>query len=86
MPESSENKIYFKDFIGALSQLTRGSTEERIKWVFNLYDLDKDGQINKNVIKIFFNKIYYLIILLKKGLLNIGILMYESPFNNNSSE
>ena len=52
--DNNENKIYFKDFIGALSIITKGTIEERIRWVFNLYDLDKDGRINKEVRKTVF--------------------------------
>ena len=50
IPENeTDKKIYFKDLVIALSVLTKGSVDERIKWAFNLYDLDKDGRINKEV-------------------------------------
>ena len=31
----------------SLSTLLRGSTYERLKWTFTLYDLNKDGYITK---------------------------------------
>lgn len=31
-----------------LSTLARGSTQEKLRWVFSLYDLDGDGVISRN--------------------------------------
>ncbi|XP_017341256.1 Kv channel-interacting protein 1 isoform X1 [Ictalurus punctatus] len=39
--------IKFKDFVIALSVLLRGSTQEKLQWTFNLYDINRDGYINK---------------------------------------
>ncbi|XP_047676046.1 Kv channel-interacting protein 1 isoform X1 [Tachysurus fulvidraco] len=39
--------IKFEDFVTALSILLRGSTREKLQWTFNLYDINKDGYINK---------------------------------------
>lgn len=33
----------------ALSILLRGSVHEKLRWTFNLYDINKDGYINKEV-------------------------------------
>lgn len=30
-----------------LSQISRGSNEEKIRWIFKLYDADNDGYISK---------------------------------------
>ncbi|KAM9413802.1 A-type potassium channel modulatory protein KCNIP1-like isoform 4-T6 [Salvelinus alpinus] len=35
------------DFIMALSTLLRGSVREKLTWTFNLYDINRDGYINK---------------------------------------
>ncbi|KAJ8015346.1 hypothetical protein DPEC_G00025160 [Dallia pectoralis] len=39
--------IKFEDFVTALSILLRGSVREKLQWTFNLYDINKDGYINK---------------------------------------
>lgn len=38
-----------QDFIMALSTLLRGSVREKLTWTFNLYDINRDGYINKEV-------------------------------------
>ncbi|KAJ4946310.1 hypothetical protein JOQ06_023978 [Pogonophryne albipinna] len=39
--------IKFEDFVTALSILLRGSITEKLQWTFNLYDINRDGYINK---------------------------------------
>ena len=36
-----------QDLIHLLSRLTNGSQEDRLRWIFNLYDLDQDGEITR---------------------------------------
>lgn len=38
-----------QDFVTALSILLRGSVTEKLQWTFNLYDINRDGYINKEV-------------------------------------
>lgn len=38
-----------QDFVRALSILLRGTTTEKLQWTFNLYDINRDGYINKEV-------------------------------------
>lgn len=38
-----------QDFVMALSILLRGTAHEKLRWTFNLYDINKDGYINKEV-------------------------------------
>ncbi|XP_051789919.1 Kv channel-interacting protein 1-like isoform X1 [Erpetoichthys calabaricus] len=46
--DSGQNgSVKFEDFVMALSILLRGSIREKLRWTFNLYDLNKDGYINK---------------------------------------
>ncbi|XP_053319312.1 Kv channel-interacting protein 1 isoform X3 [Spea bombifrons] len=39
--------VKFEDFVTALSTLLRGTINEKLRWTFNLYDINKDGYINK---------------------------------------
>ncbi|XP_075399320.1 A-type potassium channel modulatory protein KCNIP1 isoform X2 [Tenrec ecaudatus] len=39
--------VNFEDFVTALSILLRGTIHEKLRWTFNLYDINKDGYINK---------------------------------------
>uniref|UniRef100_A0A8D3CR85 EF-hand domain-containing protein n=1 Tax=Scophthalmus maximus TaxID=52904 RepID=A0A8D3CR85_SCOMX len=43
----SSGSIMFEDFVSALSILLRGSVTEKLQWTFNLYDINRDGYINK---------------------------------------
>jgi Ca2+-binding EF-hand superfamily protein len=45
-PTDRDDQIYFQHFIANLSVLVRGNLEERVKWLFSFYDLNKNGQIN----------------------------------------
>lgn len=39
-----------QDFVVGLSILLRGTVHEKLKWAFNLYDINKDGYITKEVL------------------------------------
>jgi hypothetical protein len=39
-----------QDFVVGLSILLRGTVHEKLKWAFNLYDINKDGCITKEVL------------------------------------
>ncbi|KAF3849153.1 hypothetical protein F7725_015650, partial [Dissostichus mawsoni] len=39
--------IRFEDFVIGLSVLLRGSVTEKLRWAFNLYDINKDGYVTK---------------------------------------
>uniref|UniRef100_A0A3P8V585 Potassium voltage-gated channel interacting protein 1 n=1 Tax=Cynoglossus semilaevis TaxID=244447 RepID=A0A3P8V585_CYNSE len=44
---TQSGSIKFEDFVTALSTLLRGSITEKLQWTFNLYDINRDGYINK---------------------------------------
>ncbi|KZS11675.1 Guanylyl cyclase-activating protein 2 [Daphnia magna] len=39
--------IKFEDFLQSLSQASRGTIQEKLRWIFGLYDLNGDGYISK---------------------------------------
>ncbi|CAF0832442.1 unnamed protein product [Rotaria sordida] len=40
--------IRFEDLIATLSILIHGSVKDRLSWIFDLYDLNKDGMLTKS--------------------------------------
>lgn len=41
--------VTFEDFLVCLSTLCRGTVEDRLKWIFNLYDTNKCGKVTREV-------------------------------------
>ena len=44
--------VTFEDFLVCLSTLCRGTVEDRLKWIFNLYDTNKCGKVTRKVSEI----------------------------------
>ncbi|GAU94193.1 hypothetical protein RvY_06015 [Ramazzottius varieornatus] len=44
--KAGEGSITFEQFLVAMSVISRGTFEEKITWVFNLYDINGDGYIS----------------------------------------
>ncbi|KPM04925.1 hypothetical protein QR98_0033800 [Sarcoptes scabiei] len=53
--------LNFEQFIKTLSLLSRGPMKEKLNWIFNLYDIDRDGYISKNELFLLTNAIYELL-------------------------
>lgn len=46
---SQRSLFSLQDFVMGLSILLRGTIQEKLNWAFNLYDINKDGYITKEV-------------------------------------
>ena len=43
-----------------LSILSRGTIDEKLRWIFNLYDLNRDGKVTKDEMLLIVKSIYEL--------------------------
>lgn len=43
-----------------LSILSRGTIDEKLRWIFNLYDINKDGKVTKDELLMVITSIYEL--------------------------
>ena len=45
MDNTGSGSVNFEQFLSTLALLTHGSYDERVAWIFRLYDVNKDGSI-----------------------------------------
>lgn len=54
----TNKRISFYDFMRSLAIISNGSIDEKIRWLFQMYDLNKDGLISHDEIESMINSIY----------------------------
>ncbi|XP_019515561.1 PREDICTED: calsenilin isoform X1 [Hipposideros armiger] len=69
--------IHFEDFVVGLSILLRGTVQEKLKWAFNLYDINKDGYITKEEMLAIMKSIYDMM-----GRYTYPLLREEAPLEH----
>lgn len=53
-----KQEITFTDFVIGLSVLTRGTIDEQLRWIFTLYDLNRDGCVTRDELSKIVNSIH----------------------------
>ncbi|XP_043556524.1 Kv channel-interacting protein 4-like [Chiloscyllium plagiosum] len=66
--------VSFEDFVMGLSVLLRGTIQDKLKWAFNLYDINKDGYVTKEEMLDIMKSIYDMM-----GKYTYPILREETP-------
>ncbi|XP_072311512.1 calsenilin-like isoform X3 [Eucyclogobius newberryi] len=69
--------IRFEDFVLGLSVLLRGSVTEKLRWAFNLYDINKDGCVTKEEMLAIMTSIYDMM-----GRYTLPSVRDDSPFEH----
>ncbi|XP_013196246.1 Kv channel-interacting protein 4 [Amyelois transitella] len=54
-------KVNFEEFLEILSRVARGSVQEKLSWMFALYDVDGDGRISRAEMQAVVQAIYELL-------------------------
>lgn len=58
MDSNSSGIINFEDFLMGLSILSRGTMDEKLRWIFNLYDLNGDGKVTKEELTLVVSSVF----------------------------
>ncbi|CAD5215266.1 unnamed protein product [Bursaphelenchus okinawaensis] len=61
LDRDSNGHITFEEFVMGLSAMTRGSTEEKLEWIFSLYDVNQRGVIGQQELSLVTLSMYELL-------------------------
>ncbi|XP_014248448.1 Kv channel-interacting protein 1-like [Cimex lectularius] len=61
LDQGNNGTLSFQDLVIGLSILCRGSLEERLRWTFSLYDINRDGKITKDELADVITSVYNLL-------------------------
>ena len=57
-----DGRIDFRELVIALGIARRGSDEEKLRWMFSLYDINRNGFISKDVMRTVLNSLFRLVL------------------------
>ncbi|XP_064626891.1 neuron-specific calcium-binding protein hippocalcin-like [Lineus longissimus] len=80
-----DGAIDFKEFVIGLSILTRGDLERKMRWAFDLYDLDGNGFISITEAEEIINTVYKMmssIVKIRKSSTCVAVEMFEKYDTN----
>lgn len=58
MDSNSSGIINFEDYLMGLSILSRGTMDEKLRWIFNLYDLNGDGKVTREELTLVVSSVF----------------------------
>ncbi|XP_075251919.1 neuronal calcium sensor 1-like isoform X2 [Convolutriloba macropyga] len=53
--------VTFASFVRTLSYMTKGSTGDKLTWIFNLYDIDRDGVLSHHDLRLILESMYFMV-------------------------
>ena len=51
----------FQDFLQVMSVILKGNAEQKLEWVFKLYDIDRDEVLSRQDLKLVVESMYYMV-------------------------
>ncbi len=58
--QNCDGTVNFEDFLMGLSILSRGTIDEKLRWIFNLYDINRDGKVTRDELLLIVSSVYEL--------------------------
>ncbi|XP_063721887.1 neuronal calcium sensor 1-like isoform X2 [Symsagittifera roscoffensis] len=53
--------VLFQEFLQTMSVILKGSTEDKLEWIFKLYDIDRDEVLSRQDLRLMVESVYYMV-------------------------
>ncbi|XP_075242651.1 neuronal calcium sensor 1-like isoform X2 [Convolutriloba macropyga] len=53
--------VLFQEFLQTMSVILKGDTEQKLEWIFKLYDIDRDQVLSRQDLKLVVESVYYMV-------------------------